>query len=188
MESMPAKVFRKTQMALIRMQFARSMVGRRVSLLGDSITMNLGHAMHFQNFGATGSGSDYIIESIPKWLPQLKKASSISLMTGTNDIWQGYDKELEMRLSVIAKLLPDNVPLIWSTIPPQRDSDRPQQVNAFIKELAAYRYNTIVLDTWDLFTFGIAKSTIPDYFLEDQVHLSPAGYRKWTQALDSHLS
>jgi lysophospholipase L1-like esterase len=116
-------------------------------------------------------------------MAQLRKASAISLLTGTNDIWQGYDNGLEMRLAVIAKLMPEDVPLIWSTIPPMLDSDRPYEVNRHIKALARARRNTHVIDTWDLFTHGSGQAVIREYFLEDRVHLSPAGYRKWIGAI-----
>jgi len=185
------KALRRAQLVLMRMRFARSVRPHRVTALGDSITHGLGNdADAVLNLGLHGETTHGLLRSLPYYEHSVAGASAVLLMIGTNDAWQNQTEGIERRLEGIIQAIPADKPVIWSSIPPSGhwafNLRRVAAVNRFIQSVAEQRPNTAFVDTWALFTDERGFLNY-DYFLSDRVHLSPAGYRRWTKALKDAL-
>ncbi len=158
-----------------------------VIFLGDSIVQGLATAAvtsHAVNYGIGGTSAAQLAELIPLY-ESLPRAQAIVLSTGINDIIGGQTSALEQRYRQILNQLPATVPLVWSSVMPTRikqisaaDID---QANQIIKALCQQRSGCIHVDAWTL--FNNPSHRLEQLLLEDGIHLSPAGYQLWIEAL-----
>jgi lysophospholipase L1-like esterase len=184
------KAIRRLGLMHMRYRFASSLRGRRVALVGDSITHGLGDSDRVINLGRHGLKSHELLQMMRPCKEILDRVDVVTLMIGTNDVWEDSHDELEQRIEAIIALVPADKPLIVSAIPPsghyRQNMRRIDQANGHIRRFVRRRPKTVFIDTWQLFV-NEAGAIDYRYFLADMVHLSPAGYRRWTQALQSAL-
>lgn len=155
---------------------ARGLVGP-LYLLGDSHTQHIGPIANAVNLGVSGSTTAGMIATAQR----LHKAGGVALMIGTNDVWRHKIAGLDDRLALIAKLLPLDVPVVWSAIPPaddvRIDPADIERANVTVRKLCAAHPRCTFIDTGAI----LASEGQPDprYFTPDGVHLSAAGYERW---------
>jgi lysophospholipase L1-like esterase len=166
-----------------------------VIFLGSSLTQGLAVAAvapYSVNYGIGGETTTQLLEAIPHYR-SLRRAKNLVLAIGINDILQGKQNRLHENYSKIIAALPRDVPLIWSSIMPVRAASWMrmkktdiQDTNRIIKSLCERRGNCTFVDMNPQFKDS-NNSTIPQYFLDDGIHLSPDGYRRWISALKKAL-
>lgn len=158
--------------------------------IGDSITQGLAAnavAEHSLNYGISFAGTQDINNILPK-LKATRNARTVFLLIGTNDIRDEPEERMVAQLTKTSDLLPSNIPLIWSSIPPQREeslSKLVHRINAAIEKLCSRRSNCFYLDTHQVLMNGIDKQSgrLGDSFEADGIHLSREGYAEWIMAL-----
>lgn len=152
--------------------------------LGDSITQGLATAAvapYSVNYGIGAATTGELLRNLPSY-GSLKRASSVFLLIGSNDIREGLTEGLDERLRAISLAIPQDKPLIWSGIMPAYSKfHRPEKIaaaNETIKQLCAGRKDCLYIDTQALYA---SDPTL----LGDGVHPSDAGYARWIAALRS---
>ncbi|MGO9565931.1 MAG: SGNH/GDSL hydrolase family protein [Desulfomonilaceae bacterium] len=162
-----------------------------VVFLGDSITQGLAVAAvapYSINYGIGGETTAQLLDAVP-YYKSLRRAKTLVLAIGINDIAQGKQNGLNERYKRIIAAIPHEVPLIWSSVMPVKvarwmkmnESDV-SDANRTIKSLCERRGNCVFVDTHKFLTDS-NNQIILRYFLDDGVHLSPEGYRQWIAAL-----
>jgi lysophospholipase L1-like esterase len=166
-----------------------------VVFVGDSLTAKWAGlkeafpGMKIANRGITADTSRGVLFRFKEDVLELKP-SAIILLAGTNDLSAHGEPALtERNLAAMldqAREADPGVPIILCIPPPsgtrKARPDAPADLNARIAQLGAAREKLAVLDLFTL--LGTPEGTpVPEYFVADQVHLSPAGYEKWREAL-----
>lgn len=64
--------------------------------------------------------------------------------------------------------------------------DGMQQTNNLIRTRCAADRSCVYVDPWPVM-IGKDGTPIPEFFVEDGLHMTPAGYKAWTQMLQPHL-
>lgn len=152
--------------------------------LGDSITHGYVPALvepMSVNFGIGQQTAAQLARELPRY-GSLKRAGRIYLMIGTNDVLQGRANALPERYESILANLPENVPLVWSTVMPLADAHPGiETANAAVRTLCARRPDCTIVDVHAAMTRddGSAKPGL----LLDRAHPSPKGYAIWTETL-----
>lgn len=166
-----------------------------IVFLGSSLIQGLAVAAvapHSVNYGIGGQTTAQLVEAIPhyKCLPRAKK---VVLAIGINDIIQGKQNGLYENYEKIISALPHDVPLVWSSVMPVRAASWTgiktpdiEYTNRTIESLCKRRGNCIFVDTYRQFTDS-ENNMIPQYFLDDGLHLSPDGYRRLISSLQEAL-
>ena len=120
------------------------------------------------------------------------KPTAIVICIGTNDLSSHADPKLiEGNISAIlaqAREYSATVPIVLCQVPPRDVKEAPTKpgahadLNAGIAKLGAGKEHLVVLD---LFTPMADKDGKPvaEYFAKDRIHLAPAGYDKWAEAI-----
>jgi len=117
---------------------------------------------------------------------------AIVLLTGTNDL--SAQQDIQQTRSNLAEMLDmtqraaPGVPIVLCTLPPRNHAQSPVdpkrlvELNQLIKSLTQGRDRVAVLD---LYTLLADPDGAPhaEYFAGDKLHLSPAGYQRWHDAL-----
>jgi lysophospholipase L1-like esterase len=163
-----------------------------VIFLGDSITQALATAAvapYATNYGIGMETTADLLNAIPLY-KSLIRANAIVLTIGINDFAQGRTEGLHDRYRQILAALPSGPSLVWCAVmPAMREDILPAAIrdaNRTIQDLCRTRPRCMFLDTWSLFADSEGR-IIPEYFLQDGVHLSTNGYRRWIAALRQAL-
>lgn len=121
---------------------------------------------------------------------------AVVICCGTNDLSAHTDPALVLEnLSLAIDQLREGdakLPIIMCTIPPRDVLDAPtkpgaiEKLNDGIKQLAGGKENVVVVD---IFALLATPEGLPvaEYFGTDKIHLSEAGYAKWTEQLKPAL-
>jgi lysophospholipase L1-like esterase len=118
----------------------------------------------------------------------------VVLYAGENDLNRGVTPDVISAdfgtfADVIRKSLPSTrivviglkpSPLRWKL------RDGMQQTNTLIRTRCAADRNCVYVDPWPVM-IGKDGTPIPEFFVEDGLHMTPAGYKAWTQMLQPHL-
>jgi lysophospholipase L1-like esterase len=107
------------------------------------------------------------------------------LYAGDNDVGEGWPEErILQNYQTIAKKVDQNLdcPLTLVTIKPSParwdDIDKIKRINSFLGDFAGKEPN---IDFINIFDAMIMDGRVnPDLFLEDELHMSEAGYEIWT--------
>jgi lysophospholipase L1-like esterase len=122
---------------------------------------------------------------------------AIVLLIGQNDLSAHANVEdvlgnLELLLDMAAAKAP-NAPVILCTHPPRDNPKAPlrdpadlARVNEGIFRIAQGRPNVSVLDLFPVLAAEDGKPH-PDYFVQDRMHISPAGYAKFQEAVQKEF-
>lgn len=160
--------------------------------LGDSITMALATsavAANSVNYGIGWQRSDQLLKSMEDY-SAIQRASRVVVTIGTNDLLQGREAGIEARYKSILAKIPLSVPVVMNSVPPIGDvTFHGHKVDdAAVREVVATAQNVCKADprcrfvnTHDVLSTG-GKPT-PGVLLADQIHLSPAGYQMWIDAM-----
>ena len=117
---------------------------------------------------------------------------AIVLLTGTNDlsalqnIQQTRSNIVEM-LAMAERASP-GIPIVLCTLPPRNNPKSPVdpkrliELNKLIASLENERSHVVVLDLYSLLA-DLDGSPHAEYFAKDRLHLSPAGQKRWRDAL-----
>jgi lysophospholipase L1-like esterase len=117
---------------------------------------------------------------------------AIVLLTGTNDLSARQDiqetrSNLAEILDMAERVLP-GVPIVLCTLPPRDhpkapiDSSQLIKLNKLIVSVAQGRRQVALLDLYPLFADPDGRPHA-EYFAEDRLHFSPAGYHRLREAL-----
>jgi lysophospholipase L1-like esterase len=159
-----------------------------VIFLGDSITQSLATAAvapNTVNYGIGSATTSDLIGALPDYR-SLERASAIVLTIGINDLIRAGSEGLPDRFRQIATSLPPGVPLIWNAVMPVAphiaSATLVVSVNQAIAAECKQRPRCTFVDTAALLgePGGSANEGV---LLADGLHLSPAGYRLWIDAL-----
>jgi lysophospholipase L1-like esterase len=160
--------------------------------LGDSITQGLATAAvapYAINYGIGTQNTAELLHALPSY-PSLNRADVIFLAIGINDFIRDKKSGLSDRYREIVERLPDQTPLIWSSVMPTGYGNIASadiaMANETIRSLCANRVNCIFVDTWHFLADENGKM-IASLFLEDGLHLSLGGYAAWIAALKQAL-
>jgi len=120
------------------------------------------------------------------------KPSALVLCVGTNDLSTHADPSLaESNLTDILAMAREysaTMPIVLCTIPPRDVKNAPvkpghhEQINAIIKKLGEGKEHIVVIDTYGPMAGDDGKPKA-EYFRDDKIHPSPAGYDKWAELL-----
>jgi lysophospholipase L1-like esterase len=162
-----------------------------VVFFGDSVVEGLAVsavAPRAVNYGISGLTAAQLAERLPRY-SSLASAGAIVVAIGLNDLASGNDDELAAHFAQIARVLPEDRPLVWSALTPANSAGRPNLDSAklskagrWVQALCLERRGCVFVDA-----FGTAAD--PPNQLEttwlraDGLHLSDAGYRRWIAAL-----
>jgi lysophospholipase L1-like esterase len=117
---------------------------------------------------------------------------AIVILIGTNDLSaHGDPKAVESNITAMieqARAHNANVPIVLCTLPPRDNPKAPTKPNALADtnaRIKAMAEKTAMLALVDLHQ-ALADAeghVVPEYFNDDKLHISPAGYAKWAEAL-----
>jgi lysophospholipase L1-like esterase len=121
---------------------------------------------------------------------------AIVLLSGTNDLSAQQDPKqarsnLAEMIDMAQRAMP-GVPIVLCTLPPRNqpqapvDPKRLAELNEMIKSLAKGREHVAVLDLHALLIDPDGSQHV-EYFASDKLHMSPAGYKRWQEALQPLL-
>lgn len=122
--------------------------------------------------------------------------SSLVILIGTNDL-SARQRAADTAGNLAAMLAQldaryPGTPVILCTVPPRLSASAPadpqqlMQLNADIKDLAAKRPHTQVIDLHALLSDADGRAQAP-YFRPDGIHLTPDGYAVWRRAVQAAL-
>ncbi len=162
---------------------------RPVVFLGDSLTAGGDWAAEFPeltvvNAGASGDTTGDILERLGD-VTELDPAA-IVIMAGTNDLALRATVEQTVRgmeniLVTLHRDCPDARIIIQSVLPRERERAADvREVNIHLRQFAA----TVKAEFVDLWTrFADDDGELAARFSDDRLHLGPAGYAEWADAL-----
>jgi lysophospholipase L1-like esterase/poly(3-hydroxybutyrate) depolymerase len=166
-----------------------------VVFLGDSITQGWGSLkkdfpdLKVANRGISGDLTRGVLYRLKEDVLDLNPRAVV-LLIGTNDLEDGGDPEiiaqnLKLILSAFKAHNP-RMPVIVCKVMPssakmRRPADKIQQVNARVADLVKSDPQFILCDTWTIFANEQGDATKEEF--PDLLHLNPAGYAKWAEAL-----
>jgi lysophospholipase L1-like esterase len=175
------------QMAWLREAHARmdaAVPDGAVVFLGDSNTFTLVAAAVAPiavNFGMGALRSDQLLDFLPTYRC-LARAAAVSIMVGTNDIFDGRAEGLEDRYAAILAKIPAGIPVVFSSVPPLA-------VNPDQARRASVALRAVCEDDWRcrFVDLHAALDGAPDALTPDGVHLSETGYAVWIRLLREAL-
>lgn len=151
--------------------------------LGDSITQGLATAAVAPlsvNYGIGGAVSEELVIHIPRY-GSLKRAGTVFLMVGINDLLHGKAAGLAERLQTLSDLLPPDTAVVWSGVMPTYTGEvEPAQIDEINRAIEA------ICQRRKLCTFVDTKAVLSpegESLFTDGIHLNTDGYRKWIAAL-----
>jgi lysophospholipase L1-like esterase len=162
-----------------------------VVFFGDSVVEGLAVsavAPRAVNYGISGLTAAQLAERLPRY-SSLASAGVIVVAIGLNDLAGGRDDALATHLALIARVLPEDRPLVWSALTPANSAGRPNLDSAklsragrWVQTLCRERRGCVFVDA-----FGTAADPPAElemsWLRADGLHLSDAGYRRWITAL-----
>jgi len=170
-----------------------------VVLVGDSLTAGwkapvLAEAfpgLKIANRGVGGDTSRGVLFRFKEDVLDLKPRA-IMLLVGGNDLSAHGDpkfaaENITTMLDMVQAYDP-NLPVILAQGPPSASPKAPHKpgaradLNARIAKIAEGRKNVTLVDLFTPLATPDGKP-VPEYFAEDMVHISPAGYQKWLETL-----
>jgi lysophospholipase L1-like esterase len=118
----------------------------------------------------------------------------VVLYTGENDLNRGLTPDtvaadFDTFTSVIRKSLPATRIVVIGLKPSLlrwKLRDAMQQTNTLIRTRCAADRNCVYVDPWPSM-IGTDGTPRPEFFVEDGLHMTPAGYEAWTAMLKPHL-
>jgi len=167
-----------------------------VVFLGDSITEGWQTlAKDFPRFktanrGIAGDTSRGVLFRMDEVLNLKPKA--VSLLIGTNDLGLGGEPEqIAANIKEIVALLQKQnpkMPIVINRVMPRGKvpglfPDKIQKLNGLIDELVKSNKRLTLCDTWSIFDNGSGECKVEEF--PDMLHLNPAAYAKWQNALDA---
>ena len=163
-----------------------------IVFFGDSIMQSLATGAvtsHAVNYGIGGETSRDLLDAIPQYEFSLKRARAIVIAIGVNDFINDIGDGFDERYAAIIRRLPPGKPLIISAIMPAELPKKSKlasadiaRANAGLKARCSAHARCIFVDMWPLF-MGPNNHPRRQYYMDDGIHLSPAGYRLWIQHL-----
>lgn len=161
-----------------------------VVFLGDSLTEGLPTTSITPlsvNFGIGGIQTADLQRNMPQYAPALQRASSVFLMIGTNDVLRGQFDGVSERIAAIVEFIPQGKPLVLATVPPSFravKTERVLELNGRIRGICVARPGCQVVDSWQVLGDSDGKPR-REFFLEDGLHFSVLGYRRWIAQLQT---
>lgn len=170
-----------------------------IVFLGDSLTMGWGDRIEGRyaprtavNFGIGGDSTRQILWRVRHGTLEGLSPRLVVLMIGTNNLYgdanAGSDEEIAQGVESCVRLIENKLPrakiLLLGLLPRQNDyfCGRVRRINASIAKLDDGK-RTRFLDFGARF-LGPDEKIKPELYDKDQLHLSPAGYEQWGQAMD----
>ena len=164
-----------------------------VIFVGDSITQGLAVsavARPAVNFGIGGDTTAGAIERLARYA-SIARAGGIVIALGVNDLASRSNDEIAADFARIADMLPPGVAVVFSGVLPVGKRVAPNYagvnprvaaLNAALARIAARRPGSVFIDAGA--SMRDADGDLDERFhLSDGVHLGPAGYRIWIDAL-----
>jgi len=179
--------------------------------LGDSITAGWAKAPHIwehyygahqpANFGIGGDQTQHIIWRIAQGELNGITPKVVVLLIGTNNCGGYPAHEISSGVQKIISLIHEKIPatkvLALGTFPrgPRLNADgNPDKWESHMEKIRAINADLAQLDNGDNIrhlditnSFLHKDGTIPDIIMPDQVHLTPAGYQIWADAMQPLL-
>lgn len=147
----------------------------------------------FMNRGFGGS----VYRDVTAWLDQTVvryAPGRVVLYSGDNDVAAGLSPEqieadAAKLLDAIHAKLPETKVIIISIKPsPKRAAlgEKAKDANKRLAKLATERDYAKFVDIWDAM-LGPKGEYRPELYKDDQLHMTPAGYKIWSDALEAHF-
>ena len=164
--------------------------------LGDSIIQGLSVSAvtsPAENFGIGGDTTTGIISRI-KELTSLRRAKTIVIAIGLNDLRLRDDQEIVANYKVILDSLTNYAPTLVAPILPVDESRwenhdinyRIETINTALSSLCKQTANCFFSDIHPLF-FDKQGQLNHQLYIRDGIHLNPRGYRVWIEAIQQAL-
>ncbi len=166
---------------------------KKLVFIGDSLTGFYDWQGRFPgyeaiNLGIAGERVEELLGRIDTVCNSISRPDYVFLMTGINniameeyDIASAYGELLKRMTSCFG----DTLIVVQSILPvrlPWVENNRIEKLNISLKELAG-EFHAYFLDLYSLFT-GPDGAAAAEYLLDDGVHLSSKGYKKWSNAVE----
>lgn len=174
-------------------------------MIGDSITHAWGRdykgtfaGSHLLNLGFPGDGTEHVLWRIQHGALDGISPKLVTLLIGTNNLRPAKGEHtpdkprdvfagIQAIVAEVRTRLPESKLMVFSVFPrgPQAANDRVMAINAMLPQLTDNEHvfhvdlNATFLDDQD--------QQIEAYYSKDGVHLIPAGYAAWAQALQPLL-
>lgn len=166
---------------------------KKILFIGDSLIAYCDWQGHFPGFscvnlGVPGETVAGCRSQVPQILSRQPQADVVVLMIGTNNLVMsefGFLGEYEALLADLHGGYPQASIAVCSLLPldlPWLASGAVERLNDLLKELAKQDWG-VYLDICESFNVGETSSC----FVEDGVHLSNEGYRRWSAILADWL-
>ena len=180
--------------------------------LGDSITHQWQTAPHIwdhyfgkyqpANFGIGGDQTQHVIWRIAEGELDAISPKVVVLLIGTNNCGPYSAEEISAGIQKIISLIHEKIPatkvLALGTFPrgPRINADgNPDNWESHMEKIRAVNADLAALDNGDTIrhldltkNFTNEDGTIPKIIMPDQVHLTPAGYQLWADAMHPLLT
>ncbi|WPR70648.1 GDSL-type esterase/lipase family protein [Flavobacterium sp. NG2] len=149
---------------------------------------------HPANLGFGGSTLASCTWFFDRLFENIDNIEAIIIYAGENDLGEGRHPEevilfLENLLHKIRAKY-GNIPCTYISIKPSINrwhlAGSIRFTNSNIQKLMAKNYNLYFLDIYDLMLTNEGTPN-PNYYIEDGLHLTPAGYELWTEVIKKHL-
>jgi lysophospholipase L1-like esterase len=168
-----------------------------IAFIGDSLTEFFDWQRRFPkhsvvNLGIAGETVEGLLSRIDRVLAIVENPDFIFIMTGINDIaMEDYDIIAAYRkiLKGLSSPFHDALIVVQSILPvklPWIDNEIIKGTNISLKELS-HEFHAKFLDLYNVFV-DKEDSPVAEYLLDDGVHLSDKGYKKWSEVVESFLA
>jgi len=166
---------------------------RTILFIGDSLIEFFDWAGRFpgptvHNLGVAGETVEELLRMVPKIKARIPRADMIFLMTGINNVAMERFDFLSSYCKIVEGLssaYPDTRIFITSLLPVMLGWVPPEVIRKLNKYLEGIAENTGAefLDMHSLFADSDGYP-LEEFLLPDGVHLSEAGYARWSNALE----
>ncbi|MBI5641199.1 MAG: GDSL family lipase [Nitrospirae bacterium] len=172
------------------------MAGEKLVFLGDSLTEFFDWQKRFpefevMNLGISGETVEGLLARLDRVTSRVRNPDLVFLMTGINDIaMEEYEITAAYRkvLDILTASFKNSHVVVQSLLPvrlPWISNNEIVKINRSLQEIAG-ELRIVYLDIYRFFV-DTNGNPVAQYLMEDGVHLSAAGYNKWSRAIEDFL-
>ncbi len=165
------------------------MLGNSLTEQGGNWEVRLGE-LEVKNRGIAGDNTDGVLARLNEIL--CNKPSIVLIMIGTNDLFTSYSPDkiaenMDLIANTLAEELPDTRVVLQTIMPLAAGNDKKTKLMAINDALMNFEKPLYELVDTNSEMSNDSGDLIPEY-TTDGVHLTPAGYGKWSTFLKSIIA